>query len=256
MLLNCNQVVEWMTKRLPTPLLTIGPAVPSMYLDKRVAGDKDYGLNLFKPDKGSCMNWLDKRAARSVVYVSFGSMAALSAEQIEEIAWGLRRSNTYFLWVLRSDQDDKLPGEFLMETAEKGLIVRWCSQLEVLAREAIGCFITHCGWNSTLEALSTGVAMVGMPQWTDQTTNAKLVMDVWRIGVRARPDDKGIVSREEVERCIVEVMEGERGKQIKKNAIKWKNLAREAVDEGGSSDKNIDGFIAKLVSLKCDCLRK
>ncbi|KAJ0093647.1 hypothetical protein Patl1_26904 [Pistacia atlantica] len=86
-----------------------------------------------------------------------------------------------------------------------------------------------------------------MPQWTDQTTNAKFVEDVWRVGVRVRVNEKGIVTREEIEVCMREVMEGERGKEISRNSEKWKVLAKEAIDEGGCSDKNIEEFVAKLL---------
>ena len=229
------------------PLKTIGPTVPSNYLDKRLVDDKDYGVNLFKSNNDACMKWLNEHPKNSVVYISFGSAAQLGFEQMEELAWGLRRSKSKFLWVVRESEAAKVPKGFIEETAEKGLVVSWCSQLEVLAHEAVGCFITHCGWNSTLEALSLGVPLVAMPQWTDQSTNAKYIRDVWKIGVKAQPDEKGIVRQEEVELCISEIMEGERGKEIQKNAMKWKDLARKAVDEGGSSDKNIDEFIAKLV---------
>nr|DAD25163.1 TPA_asm: hypothetical protein HUJ06_026627 [Nelumbo nucifera] len=197
-----------------------------MYIDKRVTDGKDYGLNLFKSDGGACLNWLNKRAAGSVVYVSFGSFAALEVEQMEKLGWGLRRTNSHFLWVVGSSEVDKFPNKFIEETSDKGLIVAWSPQLEVLAHRAVGCFVTHCGWNSTLEAVSLGVPMVGIPQWTDQPINAKYVEDVWEVGLMARPGEKGIVCREEVERCVREIMEGERGEQIRKNAIKWRNLAR------------------------------
>jgi len=163
-----------------------------------------------------------------------------------EVAWGLKNSNCYFLWVVRASEEKKLPSNFLQETTEKGLVVTWCPQLDVLAHKAIGCFMTHCGWNSTLEALSLGVPMVAMPQWTDQPTNAKFIVDVWRVGIRIKVDEKGIVTKEEIEMCVGEVMEGERGKEMKKNSMRWKELAIEAVDEGGSSDKNIEEFLAKL----------
>lgn len=68
------------------------------------------------------------------------------------------------------------------------------------------------------------------------------------MGKRAQPDEKGVVRREIVELCIREVMEGEKGKEMKENAKKWKNLAREAIDEGGSSDRNIDEFVAQLIN--------
>ncbi|KAI8014558.1 UDP-glycosyltransferase 74E2 [Camellia lanceoleosa] len=149
--------------------------------------------------------------------------------------------------VVRATEQPKLPKNYMAETVLNGLVVSWCPQLDVLAHRAIGCFVTHSGWNSTLEALSLGVPMVAMPQWTDQTTNAKYVMDVWGMGVRAPCDERGMVRREEVEGCVREVMEGERGKENRRNAMKWGELAIEAVDEGGSSDKNIDEFVAKLV---------
>jgi pathogen-inducible salicylic acid glucosyltransferase len=229
------------------PLRAIGPTIPSMFLDKRLEGDKNYGFSIFKPNTDACMKWLDDQPKGSVVYVSFGSVAALEVEQMEEIAWGLRMSNRCFLWVVRASEEAKLPKNFVEETCEKGLVVRWCPQLEVLAHEAVGCFVTHCGWNSTLEALSLSVPMVAIPQYSDQSTNAKYIMDVWKMGLKASADEKGLVSREAAEHCIREIMEGERGNEIKKNALKLRKLAKEAVDEGGSSDKNIEEFVAKLV---------
>ncbi|XP_062022946.1 UDP-glycosyltransferase 74F2-like [Rosa rugosa] len=239
------EVVDWMSKLWP--LKTIGPAIPSMYLDNRLKEDKDYGVSLFKQTNDACMKWLNEQPKVSVVYVSFGSGAELGAEQMEELAWGLRSSKSNFLWVVRESEAGKIPKGFVEETSEKGFVVSWCPQLEVLAHEAVGCFITHCGWNSTLEALSLGVPMLAMPQWTDQGTNAKYIVDVWKIGLKALADEKGIVRKDVVEHCIIEIMEGETGKESRRNAMKWKQVARKATDEGGSSDKNIGEFIAKVV---------
>ncbi|MBA0721494.1 hypothetical protein Golax_009032, partial [Gossypium laxum] len=220
---------------------TIGPTIPSMYLDKRLKHNKDYGLQLLHPNTSACMRWLNTKPNGSVVYVSFGSLAEVGVEQMAEIAWGLIGTNAYFLWVVREPEEPKLPDNFKHMTREKGLIVRWCPQLEVLKHRSVGCFVSHCGYNSVLEALGLGVPMVAMPQWADQATNAKHVEDVWRVGVRALVDEKGIVRRETIKQCINEViMGGERGNEIKKNSIKWKNLAIKAADHGGSSDKNID----------------
>ncbi|KAH7576544.1 hypothetical protein JRO89_XS01G0104600 [Xanthoceras sorbifolium] len=205
-----EKVVEWMAKLWK--MGTIGPTLPSMYLDKRLDDDKDYGISLFKPKTSACMSWLNDKPSGSVVYVSFGSIAVLKQDQMGELAWGLKGSNCYFLWVVRESEETKLPKNFIEETSEKGLLVNWCPQLEVLAHESIGCFVTHCGFNSILEALSLGVAMVAMPQWTDQPTNAKYVEDVWGTGMRALSDEKGIVGRQVVEKCIKEVIrrEGEK----------------------------------------------
>ncbi|XP_049376601.1 UDP-glycosyltransferase 74G1-like [Solanum stenotomum] len=247
-----KEVIDWMSKIYP--IKTIGPTIPSMYLDKRLHDDKEYGLSIFKPMTNECLNWLNHQPISSVVYVSFGSLAIVEAEQIEELAWGLKNSNNNFLWVVRSAEESKLPKNFLEELKltsgnNKGLVVPWCPQLQVLEHESTGCFLTHCGWNSILEAISLGVPMVTMPQWADQPTNAKLVKDVWEIGVRAKQDEKGIVRREIIEECIKLVMEEEKGKLIRENAKKWKEMARNAVDEGGSSDKNIEKFVSKLVTI-------
>ncbi|PON75154.1 UDP-glucuronosyl/UDP-glucosyltransferase [Parasponia andersonii] len=186
--------VEWMEKLWP-PIRAVGPTVPSMYLDKRLENDKDYSIYLWKPNNDTCISWLNDKSLGSIVYVSFGSLSALEAEQMRKLAWGLKRSNHYFLWVVRESEETKLPLElFKDETFEKGLIVNWCPQLAGLAHKS-----------------------------TDQTTNAKYVEDVWGVGIRARPDENGIVRREVLENCIKELLEGEKGKEIKKNVIEWRD---------------------------------
>nr|XP_048319007.1 UDP-glycosyltransferase 74B1-like [Ziziphus jujuba var. spinosa] len=226
----------------------IGPMVPSAYLDGRIDGDKGYGASLWKPLSDECLKWLETKTQNSVVYVSFGSMVSLTQKQMEEIAFGLQESNFHFLWVVRESERDKLPNGFIVSAKEKGLIVGWCNQLEMLAHEAVGCFVTHCGWNSTLEGLSVGVPMVGMPQWADQFTDAKFVEEIWEVGVRAKEDEKGIVRKEELVSCLKNVMEGKRSQEIKKNSIKWREKAKAAVSEGGSSDNCIKEFVEFLIS--------
>ncbi|KAL1535403.1 UDP-glucosyltransferase 74F2 [Salvia divinorum] len=239
-----KEVVDSMSKVFP--VLTIGPTVPSFYLDKRVANDKNYDINLFRSEPSTPItNWLNTKPQGSVVYAAFGSMATLPQEQLEELAWGLLNTNFDFLWAVR---EEKLPADFLSASAGKAMFVRWSPQLEVLSNKAVGCFFSHGGWNSTTEALSLGVPMAVMPQWTDQTTDAKFVQDVWGVGVRVRAGGDGLVRREEIERCVREVMEGGRGREMKRNAGKWSDLAKVAMGEGGTSDVNIDAFISKLIT--------
>ncbi|KAG6391348.1 hypothetical protein SASPL_149102 [Salvia splendens] len=239
-----EEATDWLKKFMSVK--TIGPTIPSMYLDKRLQHDKNYGLSLFKPDD-TCMKWLQQQSPKSVIYISFGSMAKLEEQQMVELATTLKLTGKPFLWVVRSSEASKLPQGFMDEASDQGLIVSWCPQLEVLAHDTIGCFITHCGWNSTLEALSLGVPMVGVPWWSDQATNAKFVMDVWKMGVRACPDKGDVVGHEELVRCVKCVMEGERSEEMRLNAMKWKELTKGAVDEGGSSDKNIQEFVSTLM---------
>ncbi|XP_022735204.1 UDP-glycosyltransferase 74B1-like [Durio zibethinus] len=230
------------------PAKLIGPMVPSAYLDERIKGDRGYGSSLWKPLSEECMEWLETKPSGSVVYVAFGSMISLTEEEMEEIAWGLKESNLHFLWVVRELEQKKLPKWFVDSTQEKGMVVTWCNQLEMLAHPAVGCFVTHCGWNSTLEGLSLGVPMVGVPKWTDQLTDAKFVEEIWEIGVRAKEDEKGVVRKEELMKCLKKVMEGERSEELKRNANRWRESAKKAITEGGSSDKCINEFVEHLMA--------
>ncbi|KAL9237539.1 hypothetical protein vseg_012074 [Gypsophila vaccaria] len=238
------EVINWMESICPVK--TIGPCIPSKYLDNRIPNDNDYGLSLFEPQTNVCIQWLDARDNGSVVYVSMGSMASPEPDQMEEIARALQKSNKYFLWVVRTSEENKLPSNFREDTSEKGLIVNWCPQLEVLAHRAIGCFVTHCGWNSTLEAISLGVPMVAFPQWSDQFTNAKWIKDFWRVGDRVKANVDCFATRDDIELCISHVMEGEFAKEVRSNASKLKQLAKATMLEGGTSNRNVEEFVTKL----------
>ncbi|MQM12784.1 hypothetical protein Taro_045703 [Colocasia esculenta] len=243
------QEASWMASVL-IRTKTIGPTIPTMYLlGSRGEEDKNYGFDMCtEPERGNYVKWLEaQEEPASTIYVSFGSLLAMSEEQMEELAWGLVATGKRFLWVVRGSEEGKLPEGFASEAAEKGLVVRWCAQLEVLAHPAVGCFVTHCGWNSTLEALSLGVPMVAVPQWTDQPTNAKYVEEAWGTGVRTRADGRGVVSREEFGLRIREVMEGKKAEEIRKNAQKWRKLAAEALGDGGTTDTNVREFVRTVV---------
>ncbi|KAI3940805.1 hypothetical protein MKW98_030124 [Papaver atlanticum] len=237
------EVLNWMAKLWR--VRTIGPTIPSMYLDKRTEGDNDYGLNIFDTKRAECMDWLNAKKDSSVIYISM--------EQIEEVAWALLSCDYNFLWVVRQAEENKIHSSFRKDIStapgsEKGLVITWCPQLEVLAHPALGCFVTHCGWNSTMESLSLGVPMISFPQWSDRPTNAKSVEDLWKVGIRVEVDEDGILRKKELELCIKEAMEGEKGREMKKNANKWKELAVQAVSECGSSDKNVDQFLEAVKS--------
>ncbi|XP_014505980.1 UDP-glycosyltransferase 74F1 [Vigna radiata var. radiata] len=240
-----DQVVDSMSKVFP--VLTIGPTVPSFHLDKAIPDDTDNVLNLFELDT-SPITWLKQKPPESVIYISFGSMVCFSSHQMEEIAFALMATGFNFLWVIPDFNTKNLSKEMgkKIDACGRGLIVNWAPQLEVLSNHAVGCFFTHCGWNSTLEALCLGVPMVALPQWTDQPTDAKFVEDVWKVGIRLKEDENGIVTREEIQNSIRVVMEKELGREMRSNAKKWKELAIEAVTQGGTSDHNINLFIKHL----------
>ncbi|KAK9991400.1 hypothetical protein SO802_026385 [Lithocarpus litseifolius] len=125
-----------------------------------------------------------------------------------------------------------------------GMIVSWCSQMEVLSHPSLGCFVTHCGCNLGLESLVSGVLVVMFPQWSDQGTNAKLIRDMWKTRVRVMANKDEIVEGDEIKRCLELVIgDGERGKEMRRKAKKWKELAKEAANKGGSSYNNLKAFV-------------
>lgn len=234
------------------PILPVGPLVPPSLLGE--VQNLDIGIDMWKPDE-TCIEWLNHQTPSSVIYISFGSLIALSDQQFESIATALKNNNRPFLWVVKgseirrtSDGVGGLPSEFLEETKDQGIVVPWSPQTKVLAHPAIACFLTHCGWNSMLEAVASGVPMIAYPQWTDQPTNAKLIADVLKVGVRLRPESNGVVTAEEVEKCIKEVMGGARSEEFKNNALEFKRTARLATAGGGSSDRNIQVLVDEIIS--------
>ncbi|KAJ4823845.1 hypothetical protein Tsubulata_036102 [Turnera subulata] len=240
-------------------LIGIGPLIPSAFLDGKDPSDTSFGGDLFRGGE-DYMEWLDSKPKSSVVYVSFGTLAVLSKPQMEALARGLLASGLPFLWVIRSEDGygAKLPNEednlmgFREELEQQGVIVPWCCQVQVLSHPSVGCFVTHCGWNSTLESLATGIPVVAFPQWTDQGTNAKLIEDVWKTGMRVVANQEGIVESEEIKRCLdLVVGSGEVAEDIKRNAKKWKDLARDAAKEGGSSNKNLKAFVDEVGARSC-----
>ncbi|GAB4844052.1 hypothetical protein Ancab_014016 [Ancistrocladus abbreviatus] len=229
-------------------LVGIGPLLPSALLDGGDPSDKCFGVDLFRRSK-DYVKWLDGQPESRVVYVSFGSISLLSKVQMEEMARALLESKRPFLWVIRKEEgkEEEKPS-CMEELEERGLIVPWCGQVEVLSHPAIGCFVTHCGWNSTMESLATGVPVVAFPQWTDQTTNAKMIEDLWKTGVRVKVNEEGIVESGEIKRCLEIVMESE---EMNRNAKKWRLLAIEAAKDGGSSGRNLREFVKEVSGDGC-----
>ncbi|XP_073269477.1 mogroside I-E synthase-like isoform X1 [Primulina huaijiensis] len=236
-----NEIIEWMSSTWP--IKTIGPTISLLQTSEEINDQKDHMISVFEPTCEACIEWLDSKETNSVLYVSFGSAVSLQKEQMEELAFGLALSNCNFLWVVRSSEENKLPPAFVLNLSDKGFVVEWCSQPRVLAHPSVSCFMTHCGWNSFLEALSVGVPIIGMGQWADQKMNAKFIEDVWNVGTRV---ESGEFKREEIAKCVTEMVHGDKGKVLKRNACKWKELVGEAVEKGGSSARNVEDFVTQI----------
>jgi hypothetical protein len=216
------------------------------------------GWDLLRPhDATAYMEWLDAKPARSVLYVSFGSFLSMSTRQVEEMRRGLEATGRPYMWVARvADAGSNHEADSSGGTGEGhqlGLVVEWCDQVRVLSHPAVGCFVTHCGWNSTLESVTCGVPMVAVPQWTDQPTVAWLVQAHMGAGVRARVDGEGVVEHGELQQCVELVMgDGEAAAMVRTQAALWRDRATEAVACGGTSERNLRAFASVLQAVEDD----
>ncbi|GFP86336.1 UDP-glycosyltransferase 76f1 [Phtheirospermum japonicum] len=200
----------------------------------------------------SSISWLDKQSPKSVLYVSFGSIASMDDRKLLEMACGLANSTHPFLWVVRpglvhgSEWIEMLPSEFLSSVGERGYIVKWAPQQEVLSHPAVGGFWTHSGWNSTLESICEGVPMICSPFFGDQRVNSRYVNDVWKIGIKL---EKGM-EREEIEDAIRTLMVGEKGEEMRKRVVCMKEKVDLCLSSGGSSYRALDGLIDFISSFE------
>lgn len=250
-----HEIVEHMSK-ICRPVKTIGPLFKEL---ETLPTSSNATIRVDFLTADNCTEFLDSKPVGTVVYISFGSVVYLTQKQVEEIAYGLLSSGVSFLWVLKPPGPETgrpphvLPEGFMEKAGDQGKIVQWSPQEEVLAHRSTACFVTHCGWNSTMEALASGVPVVAFPQFGDQVTDAKFLVDVFKVGIRlCRGEAEGnIVNREEVERCLREATGGgPKAAEMKENALMWKKAAAEAVAEGGTSYRNMQDFVDDIVRIR------
>ncbi|QCE11912.1 zeatin O-glucosyltransferase-like [Vigna unguiculata] len=208
----------------------------------------------------SCVEWLDKQEANSVIYVSFGSTTTLTEEQIQELARGLEQSKQKFIWVLRdADKVDifdcnaakrhDLPTGFEERVEGMGLVVRdWAPQLEILSHSSTGGFMSHCGWNSCLESLTMGKPIAAWPVHCDQPRNTILITQVLKVGLVVKDWAKRnvVVSASVVENAVRRLMETKEGDEMRERAVRLKNAIHRSMDEGAVTSTEVDAFIAHI----------
>ena len=239
-----KDVLDALSATLP-PVYSIGPLhhFVEQVSDTRL---KSMGSNLWK-EETDCLEWLDSKEPGSVVYVNFGSITVMTAQQLTEFAWGLANSEKTFLWIIRPDlvvgDSALLPPEFVTETKDRGMLASWCPQEQVLKHPAVGGFLTHSGWNSTIESICVGVPLICWPFFAEQQTNCHYSCIDWEIAMEIDNN----VKRDEVEKLVRELMNGEKGNEMRKAAMKWKKLAEEATSPGGSSDDNLNKLLADVM---------
>ncbi|XP_020226657.1 UDP-glucose flavonoid 3-O-glucosyltransferase 7 [Cajanus cajan] len=213
-----------------------------------------------------CVSWLDSKRVNSVVYICFGSICYFPDKQLYEIASAIEASGHEFIWVVpekkgkenesEEEKENWLPKGF----EERGMIIKgWAPQVVILGHPSVGAFLTHCGWNSTVEAVTAGVPMITWPVHSDQFYNEKLITRVRGIGVEVGAEEwtfcgfyecGKVVGRDRIEEAVRRVMDGgDEAQQIRRRAKEFAETARQAVGEGGSSYNNLTALIHHLKTL-------
>uniref|UniRef100_A0A1J3E2M2 Glycosyltransferase n=1 Tax=Noccaea caerulescens TaxID=107243 RepID=A0A1J3E2M2_NOCCA len=233
------------------------PVGPLLHLENQVDDSKD-------EKQSEILAWLDEQPAKSVVFLCFGSLGSFSEEQAREIAVALERSGHRFLWSLRRPSQDVMkerpreytnleeviPKGFFDRTKERGKVIGWAPQVAVLENQAIGGFVTHCGWNSMLESLWFGVPTAAWPLYAEQKFNAFEMVEELGLTVEIKRYWRGdvlagaaadLVMAEEIERGIKRLMEED--SEVRKRVKEMSEKCQVALKDGGSSRIALQKFI-------------
>ncbi|RLM66625.1 UDP-glycosyltransferase 89B1 [Panicum miliaceum] len=196
--------------------------------------------------------WLDAFPEGSVVYVCFGSQAVLTPAVGASLAEALERSAVPFVWVVSAGNSGVVPEGFEARAAaaRRGLVVRgWAPQVATLRHAAVGWFMTHCGWNSVLEAVAAGVPMLAWPMTADQFANARLLVDEVRVALRACAGGFGVAPDPGELAAVLADAIGEKGRDVTTRASELAAEAARAVNEGGSSYADLEGLVQEIRKL-------
>ncbi|XP_024926592.2 UDP-glycosyltransferase 87A2-like [Ziziphus jujuba] len=229
-------VIDALRAKISIPVYPVGPSIPYFLPE-----NENTSLAGHDRPKPKYLQWLDSQPERSVLYISMGSFLSASNAQLDEIVGGVHNSGVRYFWVARGDTsrfEDGFGGDI-------GLVVPWCDQLKVLCHPSVGGFWTHCGWNSTLEAIFAEVPMLTCPIFFDQIPNRKRIVEDWKIGYDVKKENDGLVTRDEISELVQRVMDLEckEGKKMRKRAKELQEACHGAIAKGGSSDENLDAFI-------------
>lgn len=234
----CNSTIELEPGALTLfpKMLPIGPLLAANR-SKKQAGH-------FWKEDSTCLAWLDQQPVCSVIYVAFGSFTIFNQPQFDELALGLELTNKPFLWVVRPSTSGSVdyvyPSGYIDRVGARGKIVSWAPQQEVLNHPSVACFMSHCGWNSTMEGVSNGIPFLCWPYFADQFFNTTYICEYWKTGVGLNKDDAGIVTREEIKSKVEYLLSNN---LVKDNALNLQEKVMDCLRAGNSSNKNLHNFI-------------
>ncbi|KAI4305401.1 hypothetical protein L6164_028769 [Bauhinia variegata] len=236
-----SEAINHLKAIFPFPVYPIGPAIPYLGLAENHSASNDKNTL-------DHLNWLDSQSAGSVLYISLGSFLSVSSTQMDEIIEALNTSGVRYFWVARGEA-----ARLNEKCNDRGLVVPWCDQLKVLTHSSVGGFWSHCGWNSTLEAVFAGVPMLTFPLFLDQVPNSTQIVKEWKNGRRVERSESELgkeilVTKEEIAVLVGRFMDAEsiEVKEMRERARELKGICHQAIVKGGSSDMNLHAFIRDI----------
>ena len=137
----------------------------------------------------------------NVVYISMGSNGTLQIDQLKHLHCALLQSGRSFVWSLSSSQQELLKQAVGQIDLPNGVIKSWINQTHILNHRSTSLFISHCGWNSVLEAVEAKVQIIGWPLFAEQEANSILLKSMGYAKVVEKTmykDGPRIVSSDEV----------------------------------------------------------
>lgn len=198
-------------------------------------------------DKTGCLSWLNEQKPKTVVYISFGSIANISPEEIRAVVATLEETRFPFLWSLKEDLRAHFPLGFQERTEHQGKVVPWSPQGLVLGHAACGVYVTHCGYNSVFESVAGGVPMICKPIWADNMMNGRMVEEVWGIGVKVDRAN-GAITEEGMAKGLRTVLFSEEGRVMRQRIAEFREKLAAAAGEDGSAGRDFNSLLEIIYS--------
>nr|WIW42835.1 UDP-glycosyltransferase [Nicotiana tabacum] len=259
---------------LNTPYLNVKSdtqrfVVPGLPMKIEISKNQLPGAFMQLPDLDDIRDKMEEAesSAYGVVVNTFTQLENGCAEEYKKAINKKKHSNWPFIWVIKNGEklDAELEKWLMVENFEerikrRGLVIKgWAPQVLILSHPAIKGFLTHCGWNSTIESMSCGVPMITWPMFAEQFFNEKLIVEVLRIGVKIGVEipvrwgeEKKVgvlVHKVQVANAVEKLMDGGEEGEMRRNKAKELGLvARRTMEENGTSRINILNLIQDILN--------
>jgi UDP:flavonoid glycosyltransferase YjiC (YdhE family) len=117
-----------------------------------------------------------------------------------------------FIWSLKTEVS--LPSSLTNLDSHRQLVLEWTPQRAILAHPSISLFFSHGGWNSLMEGMINGKAILVWPFFADQFENAQHIV---HIGMARQVSDN---LQRDIEQMLMNNSYTNQAKQIQQMVLK------------------------------------